>query len=164
VTREQAIGYLAGIIDGEGSVCGGSNRHVAIANTDRAIIDATVTACEAVGIEPRVNGPYQPRSRKKWSEFWVVVIRGPANLQLASELPLAATKKREALIELATFPCRRYTRTSEIPAEELRALYEGRRLTQGEVAAEMGVAKSTVERWMQKAGIPCRPRGPRCAR
>lgn len=46
-----------------------------------------------------------------------------------------------------------------IPADELRTLYWGHRLTRAECARHFGVLPATIWRHMKSANIPARPRG-----
>jgi hypothetical protein len=110
MNTETASAYLAGIIDGEGSVGlyrwsnghggKGYGRQVRIVNTDWDLLDACAEACEVLGIEFTVyararNG----RNPKHKDTFDFRIKASRENFSRLLDLPIR-TAKRERLIEL----------------------------------------------------------------
>lgn len=116
MTREQAEGYLAAIIDGEGCVylneevgaARGRHRRVTVVNTERAIIDATLDACRVLGIHAKVYRKSRCAGRVT---AWEVTIHNRAGFEALSEIPIRSRRKRAKLAALlATYdqPRRRW--------------------------------------------------------
>src|SRR5208282_1986398 len=83
-TPVEAAAYLAGLIDGEGTVTVPGKTHrlrrVSIANTDTAILTAAEQCCEILGIKCT---RYARKGRPThWSPAWDVVIYGRMNLDI----------------------------------------------------------------------------------
>ena len=89
--------WLAGIIDGEGSVGRVSHgkrnpalRYVSITNTDPGIIEAIEEVYRLLGVT------YYRRERKwtnpKWSTAWTIDVNGRENLLLLEDIPLQGNK------------------------------------------------------------------------
>lgn len=155
---EQAKGYLAAMIDGEGHVSsvrdrrGWAKRSVRISNTERDIIDACVEAALALGIEHRVVK--QPRPTSTGKAVWTVGFYKGASLAQLAELPIASARKRAALADgIASLrPSRRP------PRETLERMYVFEDLSSPEIARLVGVSQRAVLSWLRDEGIPVRTR------
>jgi hypothetical protein len=100
-TPDQAVVYLAAIIDGEGCVDyrpGRSVRRILIANTEMSIIDAIMASCAAIGVTAfaYAKKPNPPRKQS-----WEVNITGQRNLRvIADRVPLQSRLKADRLTVL----------------------------------------------------------------
>jgi hypothetical protein len=98
-SRSEAAGYLAAMIDGEGTVSE-RRRLVVIYNTDLSIIDATTVACEMLGIHCRVKRHKMQDGRKP---MWNVIISRQSELIRLAESALPKSEaKRAALVRIVT--------------------------------------------------------------
>ncbi len=148
-TEEQAKGYLAGLIDGEGHV---SSKHklIHIGNTEKDIMDAATECCETLDLhctpyEPR---QYRPGNRK---QIYEVRIRTQESLQrIHDEVPIASNRKREALAEALT----RFKRSPRPSPEWLHEKYVQDGLTGPEIAELANTSHTRVYNWLRQAGIP----------
>lgn len=147
-----ARSYLAGIIDGEGSVHHGKTaRSIEVGNTDLVILHTTKVCCDVLSIEARINGPYQgPGNRKP---YWKLLITGQENLRrVLAEVPIQAPAKRLTLQALVAGYQYGYVRKDRLPVAELQRLRaEGK--TQRQIASVFGVHQGTICHWLRKAGV-----------
>lgn len=97
-TREEAAGYLAALIDGEGSVYAQKHRRlIQVYNSEEPIIRACLAACKLLGIEARAS-VREHASVMSTVPMWTVSIYGRANLErVASVLHLRSKRKQKAL-------------------------------------------------------------------
>jgi len=142
MNKDQALGYLAAMIDGEGSVSPSSrNMSVRISNTEKSIIEATCEALDILDIEYTIHtyssgvmciNIYRLRNFKKLAE---VPIR--SQLKAARLQTILDTHKGDRLVHR---PDR----------EELQRLVdEGK--TDREIAQIMGFkSHSNVQHWRRK--------------
>lgn len=152
---EQAAGYLAAIIDGEGCVAvrhripGRSiGRSVQISNTEPSIITATVEACERLGIECRVACTERTQS---WKPIYRVTITGRANYQRLQERVTLRSELKAARLEYALSS---YTVKPPRPSDaDLRRWYCDEGWSAQQIADEIGRHIQTVYGWMVRAGI-----------
>jgi hypothetical protein len=83
---DEAAGYLAAMIDGEGSVwfrargVRGASRAIEIANTEPSIISATGAACDMLGITYRVVA-YEKEKTSSWKQVYRLLITGRWNYE-----------------------------------------------------------------------------------
>lgn len=159
MTPDEARGYLAGLIDGEGYVrdVSGSTRarQVQIANTEESIIAGILEACAALGIVARATGPYGGRAGRQ--SIWSVNINHRVNLEKLAALPLRSAKKRAKLEAiLALYRDGYYQQTIRDPLDEatVRHLYQEEGLTIPQVAARMGESYKRVHGALRRYGIP----------
>lgn len=152
-------GYLAAMIDGEGSVAIArrdgriKSRYVCIVNTDESIIEACEEACRALGITFT-----RSCRRERARPLFHVGIYGRANLErLLEVVPLRSGAKAERLREAVESYQQRHHRVDQIP-EDVRRLYVDEGRSGPDVAAMLGVAESTLYGWMDKLGIERRGR------
>lgn len=102
MSPEEARGYVAGIIDGEGHVRYDGvrrNRYVLVANTEPSIINAYTAALRSLGTPFRRRGPYYYGDAGKC--YWQVLISKETPLRkLAAEVSLRSRAKQHKLQEL----------------------------------------------------------------
>jgi hypothetical protein len=158
-TPVEAAAYLAGLIDGEGTVTVPGKTHrlrrVSIANTDTAILSAAEQCCEILGIACK---RYERKNRpQNWSPAWDVVIYGRMNLDILCTLvPLQAPKKWTKLKALYE-SYRIYRRhRSEWPITEIKQLYYEENWSFEMLAKKYEVSLGTVHRWFEQSGLQAR--------
>lgn len=140
MNRDMALGYLAGIIDGEGTITNSKkgNRRVVIYNTDQSIIDVTCEVLDMLEIEFKVY---------KRQKMQMIHISRLQNLRKLEEVPIRCTKKivklRKAIEGYKKMP----------DSEQIRELiFLGK--TDAEIASIMGIGSRTaVIYWRRKFGI-----------
>jgi hypothetical protein len=94
-TREAAAAYLAGMIDGEGSV---TLAEVVIYNTEDDLIAACERCCQVLGIEYRLHRYERPTGKP----IYYLRIRRLGSLRIvAAEVPIQSARKRWALTAAA---------------------------------------------------------------
>ena len=145
-----AASYLAGIVDGEGTISVRPGR-VRIGNTDEDIIRATRKALDDLGIYFR-EGLYK-RGRHK--PCWEIVVSRHAELRRFRDLvPIQAETKRQRL----DAAIEGYAYRQRPSPDELRDLYErdGRSIAQ--VGAALGTSTATAHAWLRAAGVVLRSR------
>ncbi len=140
--RQTAAGYLAGLIDGEGSVVVGrwgpkqkkNYRVVICVNTDPSIIAAAERACTVMRYAYVTYK--KPRSLdEKRKDIWqVTVYRAEAIRRLIKEVPIQAEKKRQMLEQMVAglrpdrtpdeALLRRYYVDEQLPIEELLYIFD----------------------------------------
>lgn len=162
---DEARGYLAGLIDGEGTVgdqrCpSGPRRHVSIANTDPEIIMRALAACQMLGIRASVYHRADLPSRPDhWADCMDVRITGRSDLERIAELPLCP-RKRERLQRLLAGYRVRYRRRGERPLSEIASRYHAG-ATISQLAKDFDSSRGTIHRWLVEADVTRRPRGGR---
>ncbi|MGH3429841.1 MAG: LAGLIDADG family homing endonuclease [Mycobacteriales bacterium] len=114
-SNREAAGYLAGLIDGEGSVYArGYRRLIHVFNTEESIVQACLQACSQLGIEAqaRVRENAAPGSKVP---MWTISIYGRGNLERAARvLRLHSSRKQAALhAAVASYSRRRPVERSE---------------------------------------------------
>lgn len=109
MNHEQAAWYLAGIIDGEGTVGHGKHsRRIEIVNTDINIIEATTQCLDVLGIGYSQRA-FQPKNYMKDSTstlkyMYVIYISQRVNLEKAYKLvPLQSFKKEKLGAVLSSY-------------------------------------------------------------
>ena len=147
--REEALGYLAGIIDGEGCVTASSrNMSVRISNTDSSIIEATRAALDLLGIEYTIGvKEYAPHST--WKSVQIIKIYRLRNFKKLSEVPLKSAAKRAQLQQI--LDTHKGDRIVHRPNRErlFDLLEKGK--THREIAEIMGFrSHSNVQYWIDK--------------
>jgi hypothetical protein len=165
-SENEAKGYLAAIIDGEGHVSfrpTQGERRVIVTNTDLDILDAGIAACKKLGINARIKGPRSAtRQRPNCAPTYDLVISGQTALrQLNYSILLRSTKKQQRLNAIinsyTTLP------TNKIPVERLNELMLAEpkygRLTRA--AQELGITVNTLNSWLHRAGISSPPSWPK---
>lgn len=149
-TEEQAAAYLAGLIDGEGTVAK-VNQAVSMGNTDYEIVEAWQECCSILGLQSTVYGPRKPRGNRK--PFWEVYIRSRDSLQRVFDVvPIRTTRKRELLAEALS----RYKYSSRPPKEWLHQKYVVEHLTGPQIAELCDTSYNRVYKWLRDYGIPVR--------
>lgn len=153
-TADGAAHYLAGMIDGEGTIGVYRNpwvhRSCRIVSTDRELIDACSEACLILGIEHRVRSVSKQPPRK---QAWELSIGTIAALRvLAERVPLRHIGKRKRLAEALDSVRASY----RPPRETLERLYVFEGQSSGEIGRLLGVRGTTVMRWLRDDGIPVR--------
>jgi hypothetical protein len=137
--------YLAGMIDGEGTVTypregkKGTNYLISITSTDFELIDACARACCALQYYHIVRGPFSNGENRK--DYWYLEITKRETLTRASlELPLQHNEKRERLKNLVLA----YKRVwKDLTPEDLKSI----RCSTGtykEIANKFGISSTTV--------------------
>lgn len=124
-TLEHRLAWLAGIVDGEGTIYAALNKHrhvrrdgsqgqylrltVAVTNTDILMIEEVQQIAEAVGVKTRVERIKKRRDLHK--EQWDVRVRGGRAVETLLEaiLPYLVTKRSRAEVALAVIRHRRAT-------------------------------------------------------
>jgi len=98
-SREEMLGYLAGIIDGEGGVYNGypSRRLVRISNTDASIIEAVKIAFDSLDVTYSVS---EEKTYKGNPLYRINVYHRDNFRKLANAINLRSDRKREALQSL----------------------------------------------------------------
>jgi hypothetical protein len=142
-----ALGYLAGIIDGEGSIsCTSRNMVIRISNTEYSIIQATCECLDLLGVEYIVH---EHKRTNHWKDFWIIGIYRLSNFQKLAEVPLRSENKKWALERiLANHKGDRMTHNPD--PEVLKSLYLAGK-THREIAEEMGFkSHSNVQYWLKK--------------
>jgi hypothetical protein len=158
LSRKEAAAYLAGLLDGEGSVVYGrwgpknkkQYRVVLLVNTDPTIVKAAEEAARILGYafvtRSRESGPGRKR------KYEVIVYRAEHIRRIGEELPIRAAHKKATLLEMiASF------RTSKRPPEALlRRLYLKERLPVDEIWRKLGMSRPTLYRYLNYYGIQLR--------
>lgn len=100
MNADTATGYLAAMIDGEGTVhhVGRRQRYVVIYNTEIDILDATELACQVLGIECRRKEHKNNNAPKR--QCYGIYIFGRENLQKVYDAMPANTRKKLKLAGL----------------------------------------------------------------
>ncbi len=175
-SEREAAGYLAGMIDGEGTVAckryklgqykGKNvqskvghywvwNRHIRIINTDYEIIEAILECCEKLAIHASCNEVKSPsHKRYGYRRAWTVTIGSRDGLTKVMELvPVRCQRKADRIrLALTTFK-----NTKRPSIEVLRSMYIDRTMSCREIARATGAKTSnTVRYWLEKYGIPLR--------
>lgn len=157
MNTDVAAGYLAAMIDGEGTV-GNRPRVVmkrwitvrksaSIVNTERSIIDRIIICCEVLGIRHTVTYADRPGCKRIWHvrfssrEAFIRLNRLPfgSDLKRAKMAAVVASYKHEPL-----------------DPETLRSLYWDEGKTFQEIAALIGTTYGRVQHAFKKHGIPIR--------
>lgn len=154
VNFQSALGYVAGLIDGEGSVSVGvKHRAVRMGNTDLGIIEAYEEALAVLGIQSKRT--FKPSPRPEWKPLYIVTIWGRRNLELVLEMvPLRDVGKKAKLkANVESFVLPNYYRHHEVKKEQLEVLID-RGLTQREIASELGLGShGNAQYYLTKYGL-----------
>lgn len=151
-SREEAAGYVAGMIDGEGHVTvrsrGRYDRAVFISNTEWPLIEATSEALALLEVPHRIQ-PVKTKATRK--SLWHVVVRkrdGFEKLSLAVVLrhPTKAARLREIVASYRPRPSR----------EILEQLYVFEQRSCESIGTLYGMHRDTVRRLMDEYDIPRR--------
>jgi hypothetical protein len=147
--RDEAAGWLAGMIDGEGHVRVGPARYVGVTNTDYVLIEALMEACALLGLRYRIDlkRPTNPSHAHAWS----VMITGRESFLRLVDLPIRSNKAAKIREALALF------RKPPVSREVLEQLYVFEGLSCREIVARTHANSArTVHHWLHQAGIPLR--------
>jgi DNA-binding transcriptional ArsR family regulator len=147
---EEAAGYLAALIDGEGSVYGtGHRRAIFVFNSEVSIIKACLEACDMLGINARARAR-ENAAPMSTVPMWTVSIFGRENLETAERvLRLRSLRKQEALHRAVAS----YVRRRPVTREELQAMLRAG-MTQREMGRKLGYkSHSTVQYHLNRLGI-----------
>lgn len=162
---DEAAGYLAAMIDGEGCVTwraptsGGTKvaRRVEIYNTDTEIIAAVLAACERLGIGAHAIERHHDNPR--WKRSYIVTIGRRRGLErLASMVRLRAPGKREKLEQAVESYRLTMSRPEDRPLDEIRRLYYDEGLSTYEIGRRFKRGPVTIHSWMKAAGMLLRTR------
>ena len=170
--KDQAVAYIAGFIDGEGSVRflrhkNGkrkgkvSARSIAVYNTEKELIDAYIEACDMVDIDTSLHYSY-PKSKQDRNEkpVWIASITHSRNLKLVSEIiPIQSIHKKDKLSQILNSYEHKTWKWKDVPVEELKQKYEVENLSMNKCAEYFKVNLVTIHRWIHKAGIKPKPKG-----
>ena len=160
-STDEARGYLAGIIDGEGSVTmrpqtkrgmHSFTRDLRITNTESSIIEAAKAALDLLGIEYKV---YTRTDRAGRSDVFgtkplhdIVVMKKESLDRIRNVVNLRCDYKRDQLAAMAGT----YKRKNRPPQAELEThLAAG--LSDAKIAAIYGVTPGAVWFWRQRYGL-----------
>ena len=100
MNREEALGYLAGIIDGEGCIAYYPNsetyagREVQIANTDKDIVKHVERCLEVLGIDCNIRVQHYPNKK---SCYEIHITHRDNLLFIHDCVPLASQTKKDKL-------------------------------------------------------------------
>lgn len=99
MNEEQAKWYLAGIIDGEGSISTGQNKMIRIRVCDKDIIEACIKALKILGIKYKVYWDWKPSASSGGSrDYHELRINGQNSVKkLQSLIPIQNAIKRGKL-------------------------------------------------------------------
>ena len=164
-SKDEAAGYLAGIIDGEGHVafrrhtrpeyaCAQLQRYVVITNTDLGLLNRASAALDLFGIAHRSRTRTDSRTGHLGTKpiHEVYIGQQDALKRLAETVTLGCKPKQEALVAIigSYRAAPRYDEAATLYAE----LGSYRK-----VADELGVPYSTAALWIKSAGQPLRKPG-----
>jgi hypothetical protein len=160
-TASEAAGYLAAMVDGEGSVrAHGHQRSVHVWNSDEDIVNACLAACRILGVEARCSVRANP-APKATVPLFGVSIYGRENLeQLERKIVLQSSRKCDGLRRAVAS----YSRRRPVTRDELISMID-RGLTHREMALELGYkGHGTVQYHLRRLGLADRqrPYRPRC--
>jgi len=151
-TKETAGAYLAGMIDADGTVSLLPRRDVSITNTNRDIIHAVTTCLDIIGVTYSI---YEiPMSDEKRSDIIRVYIGGQINLRILHDsVPLQCPDKYDRLNKIV-----HSYRLPLISQKGLADLYYVQKLSQRQIANQLGCYLGTVQLLMKKYGLQPRSR------
>jgi hypothetical protein len=157
--REYAAAYLAGMIDGEGTVPRASKRsnkvEIRIVNTDPTLILACRACCETLELRYRIARLNSPSKRKPHLQpIWSFSISSRSSLQrVADQVPILAAHKRKNLQDaLKTF--KRPPYALEPTKDVLTQLYLVEKKTFNEICCITGArSHAAIVYWIKKHGI-----------
>lgn len=154
--QDQAVGWLAGIIDGEGSVSMRPNRNIGsqsftrevrITNTDVGMLVAAEHVLRDLGVDFK-RYDRSDRERLGNKPIYDISITGKENLDKLHEvLPLMTTKKH-VLHQAVTS----YVRKNRPPQDELEQ-HVAAGLSDAQIAERYGVTAGAVWFWRKHYGI-----------
>jgi hypothetical protein len=148
-SKQEAAGYLSGLIDGEGSVRVGSEpgASITIWNTDLGILDAAQEALRLLGSSGKLYQRQKPRGLSKKDSYYVKVGRREQIEPLLPWIKLHGEKARK-VEEIEDYYAEWKKRPRHHwPLAEVRQYFDAKRGTQREAAEHFGVALSTIQRW-----------------
>lgn len=153
-SKGQAAAWLAGIIDGEGSVAmrsvkgtQGFAREVRITNTSERLLDAVREALDLLGV-PHTTYDRSERERLGSKPIFDLVVSRKENLELLLRvLPLRSEKADQLKASVES-----YIRPGKPPREELLALVEAG-LSDKQIAEKYGVTPGAPWYWRKSYGI-----------
>lgn len=152
---DEAAGYVAALIDGEGSVGTRPDDGVRIFNTDISIIRACEEALDVLDIKYSTvlyNANHGHKAIHR------VGIYGQENLKwLADVVTLRSANKNENLrILVASYKRKPYYSADRVPKKQWKKWYVSQKMGTREIASLIGCGKSTVSYNLKKHGIPLR--------
>lgn len=150
----EAAAYLAGMIDGEGTVSRiGEGRRVRIGSTTPELIEACIEACDVLGIATIRHKDAVSASKRGRIPYHLLSITGRTNLErLQQTVPLRHPEKRARLDAIVTT----YVQGFPLTEEELLALYHEQSLSPTQIGRLIGRDAKTVWCHLRQTGKPMR--------
>ncbi len=147
---QEACGYVAALIDGEGNVdC--KKKRVRVSNTDYSIINYYKICLDILGIE---FIEYQDKKYEGLKQHWTIYINRRVDLvKLAGFTHLGSDLKRENLEKILLS----YVDLPTFTKEELTSLYIDEDLSIAEIAEIKGCSSGFVRKHMSSLEIPVKP-------
>lgn len=146
-TKTAARFYLAGMLDGEGTVTDPDqllrhSRSVRITNTDRELIAACEACCLMLGL--RYSVTERSAKRCKVKRTYDLAFYGRDNFEKLNKLPVRSPEKARRLRGLVASYRRpkRPTRSTLLERSVVESL--------AQLAARYGVTQKTVRRWLKQ--------------
>jgi hypothetical protein len=155
ITDEEK-GWLAGIIDGEGSVENRSRygRSVRISNTDPLIIKKLISILEKWDIKYTIT---KRTFSDTWSDIENIAIYGRRNLEKLNTLAIYGSKKQKLQIAVESYV--KDWEKHEIPTKEQLEQLIGEGLTQRQIADRLGFkSHGNAQYYLDKYGLKTRKR------
>jgi intein/homing endonuclease len=149
--RSEARGWLAGVIDSEGSVSmrplkgRGFVRDVRVTNTDGALLDRVAEVLDSMGVSYTVYDR-SDRARLGSKPISDLVVTGKSNLEKLLVLSLV-TEKGDKLREALDS----YIRLRKPPMAELAEMMTT--MSDREIGVRYGVTKGAVQQWRVGYGL-----------
>lgn len=151
-SNEYAIGWLAGMIDGEGSVYlsrikYGQSKYVKISSTTPELIEGVQSVLDLIGVSYSVTSRIY--DNPKWKPIYNVLVYGRENLEKMSEvITLLHPDKSKKLREIPlSYSQHRFD------YGELRRMYIDMEMTQEEIAEHLGVEKWNIQYALRASGV-----------
>jgi hypothetical protein len=142
VTKDEARGYLAGMIDGEGTVQAvPKKRRIKITNTNPELIEAVLKCCEVLGIKAK---SYPRGFTRIGTPLFEVLVDGLKPLaRVRDVVPVQGSDKARKIQEAAT-PCARGKKLTEDDVAEIRRRLTSRYCTDMDLARDFGVSHGMI--------------------
>ncbi len=159
MTPKQAAAYLAGMIDGEGSITMVRKqvRTVVIVNTDIDLIDACAECYDTLGISYHRYQRRYSGQNPKWADKHILQVYGQGNIERIYELVPIRSKAKRATLEAMMGSWRKPQPTKE----ELERLYVGQGWSYKQLMEHFNIrSAATVSRLMRSYGIEPRVYSP----
>ena len=156
-SKEEAAAYLAGIIDGEGTIGrygkdGIQSRRVSICGTESDIMSAVGEALTVLELPYSVSyAEYPPELG--WASRIDIYIRGGRKSfqRLYEVVPIQSARKKRLLEDLL-----QSYRPERKSKEWLNTEYIQKERSLSSIAEECNVSPATIRNWLHSSGITCR--------